>query len=139
MLFSFILLVYFIFTGFLVEPLLVHLFHFKKTWRAGLVGLFLSFSFVGFLAGIFVVFYKLNLPAIGTILAVNIFFILALRRLVKIPVEITIDYPTVEAELTAPNSAWWGVILYLTLAGYGFYLLYGSPGGGDPVTPAQPS
>ena len=137
MLFSFILLVYFIFTGFLVEPLLVHLFHFKKTWRAGLVGLFLSFSFVGFLAGIFVVFYKLNLPAIGTILAVNIFFILALRRLVKIPVEITIDYPTVEAELTAPNSAWWGVILYLTLAGYGFYLLYGSRSGGNLVTPWQ--
>lgn len=137
MLFTLVLLAYFIATGFLVEPLLTGLFHFKETWRVGILSIFLNFSFVGFLAGIFVVFYKLNLLVIGLVLVLNILFIIALRRLVKTPVDLVDDYSTTAVELTAPTSAWWLVILYLALTGFGFFLLYHSRSSGSLLTPWQ--
>lgn len=137
MFFSLILPAYFILTGFLAEPLLVRLFHFKKTWRTAILGVFLSFSFVGFFAGIFVVFYKLNLSAIGGAFALNILLIAALRWLAKAQGGVASNYPAVKAELAAPTGAWWGVLFYLALAGYGFYLLYNSQSNASLLTPWQ--
>lgn len=132
-----ILLVYFLFTGLLIEPVLENLFGFKRSWRSVILASFLSFTFTGFISGIFVIFYKLNLTVIGATLALNLALIFVLRRLVKIPDEIMIDLPDTAVEMTGPTAAWWGVILYLVLAGYGFLMLYASSSSGNIATPWQ--
>lgn len=137
MLFLFILLAYFIFTGSLIEPLLVHLFSFKKSWCSTFLGIFLSFSLVGFLSGIFVVFSVVNLVTSVAVLVLNFLLILALRRLAKLPGDRVVERPSREAEVSAPISAWWGVLLYLVLVGYGIYLLSHSHSTGNLVTPWQ--
>ncbi|MBI5729442.1 MAG: hypothetical protein HY983_04375 [Candidatus Magasanikbacteria bacterium] len=137
MLFPLILLAYFIFTGFLAEPLPTGSFNFQKTWRTAILGMFFSFSLASFLAGAAVVFFKLNLPAIIAILIVNFLITLVLRLLIKKDEVIVIEGDETETELEPPTAAWWGAILYLVLAGYGFYLLHTSQSAVSLLTPWQ--
>ncbi len=102
--------------------LLVNFFHFKAGWRTRILGALLSFTLLGWLSGLAVIFYTLTAPVMAGIFFINGFIFNLLKMWAGEPLA------EEEGEVVSGEPYWvasrLGFVVYGGLAAWGFLLLY---------------